>query len=816
MRYDIRFLLAASALTLGASATIGVAAARPVQASQTPASSQRAVLDRYCVTCHNERLKTADLMLDTLDVTNVPTQGEVWEKVIRKLRAGLMPPAGRPRPDKATYEGLASWLESELDRHAAAHPNPGRTEPFHRLNRAEYQNAIRDLLGVEVDVTALLPADDASYGFDNIAGVLKMSATLLERYLSAAQKISRLAVGLSPPIPNYDLFRIADDLLQDSHVDGLPFGMRGGTRVRYFFPLDGTYEIAVRLQRDLMGDDVPFFTEDQRLELSVNGEQVHVFTLPATVKPRGEFFDGLSGGRQHIDENWRVRIPVKAGQRDVQLAFLNRTSALDSTRRLPFLRPHPSRPDSRQGAYLRSVEISGPYDSAGAGDTRNRRRIFICYPKSRPSEEWGCANTILSALARRAYRRPVTNADMRRLLSFYQDGREKGFDAGIGEAVKRLLISPAFLFRVERDPAGIAPNTPYRLTDLELASRLSFFLWSSIPDEELVAVAARGTLKDPMVLESQIRRMLADPRAEALVKNFTGQWLFLRNVPATGPNPRTFPDYDEGLRQAFRRETELFFESLLREDRSVLELLTANYTFVNERLAKHYGIPNVMGTRFRRVTLPDGSVRGGLLGQGSILTVTSYPNRTAPVIRGKWILENLLGTPPPPPPPNAPSLAENQDPGGAVLTMRQRMAQHRANPVCSSCHAVMEPVGLALENFDAVGRWRDRGDGFAAIDASGELADGTKFDGPLGLRQALLGKADRFVGTVTEKLLTYALGRGLDYYDMPAVRTIVRDAARNDYRFSSGLIVGIAKSTPFQMRRSADREAAATTAAAAR
>jgi hypothetical protein len=800
-------------------------------------------MDRYCLTCHTQRLKergTVPIALDSLDLARVGADAATWEKVVVKMRAGLMPPAGSPRPDKAAHDAFASWLESELDRNGAARPNPGRTEPFHRLNRAEYRNAIRDILDLDVDVASLLPADDVSYGFDNIAGVLKMSPTLLERYLAAAQRVSRVAVGTPLPAPNIDYFRVTDDLSQDEHLPGLPLGTRGGTLIRYTFPMDGEYEIRPRLTRDL-NESLPLYTEDQRVEISIDGERVGVYTLPgigaaadtppessepapdATSDP-GPRTPGPGtqqqrpaisqiqqavrlgarerAARNRADESWNLRVPVKAGARDLVVTFINSVSALEETPRLPFERPFPAGvniPETRRGAYLRSVEIAGPFDASGPGESQSRKRIFVCQARAGADGD-SCARTILTTLTRRAYRRTVTNADIDPLMAFYREGRAQGgFDGGIENALRRLLVSPEFLLRVERDPAGVAPGAVYAISDTELASRLSFFLWSSIPDDELLNVAAKGQLKQPAVLERQVRRMMADPRAEAFVLNFAGQWLFLRNLDAVVPVQSIFPDFDDALRQSFRRETELFFESIVREDRSALDLLRADYTFVNERLATHYGIPNIKGEHFRRVTLlPADSKRRGLLGQGSILTVTSYPDRTSPVVRGKWILENLLGTPPPPPIPNVPPLRAT-DTSGVVLPMRQRMERHRSNPVCASCHAMMDPLGLSLENFDAVGRWRTLGESSAPIDASGMAPDGTRFDGPDGLRSTLL-RSDRFVSTLTEKMLTYALGRGLEYYDAPSVRAILRGAAQDDYRFSS-LIVGIAQSAPFKMRK---------------
>jgi hypothetical protein len=839
-------------------------AARPLQQAATDVppsiSSQRALLDRYCVTCHNEKLKTAGLALDALDVANPGVDAPAWESVVRKLRGGAMPPVGRPRPDKATSDGFVAWLEAELDRAAAARPNPGRTEAFHRLNRAEYRNAVGDVLGVDVDVAALLPPDDASYGFDNIAGVLRFSPTLMDRYLAAAKKISPIAIGRPPSVPNSELFRLSDDLPQDDRIEDLPFGTRGGTLIQYNFPADGEYVVRVRLARQLGMNDIniPNYALPQELEVSLDGEPLKVFTLPATVPapsrrrmpaqssspgapesapaaaasdnaqqqapPAAPLVPAARRDRNELDVDWEVRFSAKAGTRDLAVTFINRTSALLETLIEPYLYPYAAGSRnlaSRKGAYLRSVEVMGPFNAAGTADTASRRRIFVCRPTS--VSELRCAKTILSTLARRAYRRPVADADLQGLLSSYAEGRaEGGFEAGIELAIRRLLVSPEFLFRTQAVPPRVAPDTNYRIPDLELASRLSFFLWSSVPDEELLDVAARGRLRDPAVLERQVRRLLADPRSQALVENFVGQWLQLRNIRALGPDPFKDPDFDESLRQALRGETELFFESIMREDRSVVELLSANYTFLNERLAKHYGIPHVYGSHFRRVTLPEGSVRGGLLGQGSILAVTSHANRTSPPVRGKWILENILGTPPPAPPPNVPVLEEKKD-AGQALTMRERIAEHRTNPTCASCHVIMDPLGLALENFDHAGRWRTVEEGFDSrlasftpIDSAGALPDGTTFDGPLELRAVLVSRADTFVHTLTEKLLTYALGRGLESYDMPAVRAITREMAGQDYRFTS-LVLGIVKSLPFQMRRSpAEGPASPTTASAHR
>ena len=780
----------------------------------SPASAQRAIINQYCVGCHNDRAKTAGLTLATVDLQRVGEQAETWEKVVRKLRGRMMPPPGRPRPDEATYDSMVSYLETSLDRSATANPNPGRTETFHRLNRAEYQNAIRDLLALEVDVSSLLPKDDVSHGFDNV-GVGEFSPTLLERYLTAAQKVSRLALGSPVPSPASHIVVLPADLTQEDHFDGLPFGTRGGTIVRYTFPRDGTYDIQIRLSRD-RNENVEGLTEPQQVELTLDGKRIQLFTVSPSRNHSDRYYSD-----EAVDKDLKSRVPVPAGPHELAVTFPRRTFALPETERQPHKAHFNMDRHPRIQPAVYSVSVTGPFDAGGAADTPSRRRIFVCHPTSlaselrrgspKPgeggpagaSEELDCARTIIATLARRAYRRPVTDADLQSPLAFYKDARaEEGFEAGIEMALRAVLASTEFLFRIERDPRNVAPNTAYRVSDVELASRLSFFLWSSIPDDELLGLAIGEKLKEPAVLEQQVRRMLADPRAQALVTNFAGQWLYLRNLAAANPDTRMFPDFDDNLRQAFRRETELFFESIVKEDHNVLDLLRANYTFVNERLARHYGIPNVYGSRFRRVMLGEDSVRGGLLGQGSILTVTSYANRTSPVLRGKWILENILGTPPPPPPPNVPPLKDNNA-GGKALSMRERMAQHRVNPACSGCHQLMDPAGLSMENFDAIGRWRTRTEAGTAVDSSGGLPGGSTFEGVAGLRKALVSRPELFVTTATEKLLTYALGRGVEYYDAPTVRAITREAHSNDYRFSS-LVLGIVKSSPFQMRQTGD------------
>ena len=774
-------------------------------AGEAAATAERALLDRYCVACHNARLQTAGLELDTADVDHVAGDPELWEKVARKLRAGAMPPAPRPRPDEATYARFIEHLETELDAAAAADPNPGRTEAFHRLNRAEYHNVVRDLLDLQVDVAELLPADDGSYGFDNIAGVLGMSPTLLERYLSAAKKVSRLAVGNPGLPPTAETFHLAADYSQDDRIDGLPFGSRGGIAIPYNFPVDAVYAIRLRLGRDTL-DALAAFEVPHELEVSLDGDPLRTFRVgepPPDAGRRSDEYRAWRDRQRRADEDWVLRVPVLAGPRTLRATFRKKTSAYPETLRQPYLRPYTNTTggDTRYQPYLASVVITGPYEASDgppAEETPSRARIFTCRPAAGDAAgARACAGEILSTLARRAYRRPVTARDLDVLLGFYDRGSAEGFESGVELALRRLLVSPEFLFRVVRDPVGLAPETVYRLSDLELASRLSFFLWSSIPDDELIDLAAARRLREPAVLEAQVRRMLADERAAALVENFAGQWLYLRNIPALVPDENRFPDFGEALRRAMRRETELFVTSVMREDRNVLDLLTADYTFVNERLARHYGIPNVYGSHFRRVGLP-GEARRGLLGHGSILAATAYPTRTSPVLRGKWVLENLLGTPPPLPPPDVPSLEETS--GGRALSMREAMEQHRANPVCASCHRLMDPPGFALEQFDASGRYRTHNEANAPIDASGVLPDGTAFEGAAGLRDALMQRPDLFVTTLTEKLMTYALGRGVEAHDAPAVRSITREAARDGHRFSA-LVLGIVRSAPFQLRR---------------
>ena len=742
---------------------------------QSP-SPHRAVLDTYCVTCHNARLRTAALQLDTADVDHPEANPAIWEKVVRKLRARDMPPPGPPRPDHATYESLANHLEAALDDAAATTPNPGRPAAY-RLSRFQYANAIRDLIALEIDAASLLPADDSGYGFDNIGDVLTVSPLLLERYLSAAATVSRLAVGDPALAPTSTEFHVPPATVQtERESPDLPIGSRGGIAIRHHFPLDAEYVIKVRLQRGKDATTILGTSAPRQLDIRLDGRRLKLFTIGGqTQAERG-------GAEADLDERLEVRVAVTAGSHLVGSTFVKDT-----------VKPEGVLDRAGDQAFFEgvgSVSIAGPYAATGPGDTASRRRIFLCRPRS-AGEEQACAARIITTLARRAYRRPIAGDEIPSLMIPYRSARTTGgFEEGIRRALQRILVSPDFLFRVEVDRPKARPGSAYRVSDVELASRLSFFLWSSIPDDQLLSLAERGMLHERGVLQQQVARMLADPRANTLVSNFVAQWLHLRNIEAVLPDPTAFPDFDENLRAALARETNLFFESMLRENRSLLDLLRADHTFLNERLARHYGIPGIHGSEFRRVTVT-GDERKGLLGKGSLLTVTSYPNRTSPTMRGKFVLENLLGSPPPPPPPDVPSLKEDADVSG--LTMRERMELHRINPVCSSCHSKMDPIGFALESFDGLGRWR------AGVDSSGVLPDGTRIDGPAGLRKVLLDRKDQFVTTATERLLTYALGRGVEPFDMPAVRRIVRDAAPGDYRWSS-IIMGVVNSVPFQMR----------------
>jgi mono/diheme cytochrome c family protein len=731
--------------------------------------SAQGTIDRYCATCHNPRMKAGGLALDALPVANAARDPQTWEKVIRKVRTGMMPPAGAPRPDRATLDRLAARVETTLDRAAAAAPNPG-APALHRLNRTEYGNAVRDLLDLPIDPTALLPGDDSSEGFDNLASVLSVSPALMQAYVTAAAKISRLAVGDPTISADITTYLAPRGMSQTGHREGLPLGTRGGLLVQHVFPLDAEYEFRVgRAGGGLFG--LPPVGTGDSVEITLNGERIRLIGA---------------------NDRGPVRLKIPAGPQTVGVAVVRKGNAHGVDDLFS---------EHANSAGVTNLVINGPLNPTGPGDTPSRRKIFICKPGAGVQED-GCARTILAKLATRALRRPVGERDaiVTMLMGFFDSGRTlRGFDSGIQYALARLLVDPQFIYRFEHAPANLRAGATYRISDLELASRLSFFVWSSIPDEELIRVAASGRLDDPAVLEQQTRRLLADERARALVGNLAGQWLQLRQLDDATPGTKEF---DGNLRYAFRRETELLFETIVREDRSILDLIDASYTFVDERLARHYGMPNIRGSRFRRVTLDEGT-RRGLLGHGSLLTVTSAGNRTSPVKRGKWILENLLGAPVPLPPPGVETnLTPSTEPGAKVLSVRQRLEQHRANPSCAACHAVMDPVGFSLENFDLIGKYRND-DGGVPVNASGTLADGTALDGPASLRNALLDRRDAVASTATEKLLTYALGRRVEYFDMPAVRTIVRDAARHDYRFSS-LITGIVKSVPFQMKKAED------------
>jgi hypothetical protein len=821
-------------LLLGSTAVAPAQNGKPRLQDSPPVAEQRAFLNKYCVACHNDKLRTAQLSLETVNLSDVAHSGEVLEKVVRKLASGAMPPASAPKPDKASTQAFLTSLESVLDQAAAAHPNPGRPMMLHRLNRTEYLNAVHDLFQADLSPrdASLLPPDDTSFGFDNNGDILGLSPLLLERYLSVAERVTTAALGPTSGI-EADVYTHHVDFTvpQRGWIEGLPFGTRGGTTFTYRFPVDGEYTIRVKLQRvetAILGLDDPGEGEParpQRLEIGLDGTRVGLFaiTLAKTVKePLSETSDQLLARadepakklstlqdeqrRATADAGLEVRLFVKAGERCISVAFLSRYEPLTNQVQQPLV--------SGQGGPPRllgvdSVFVAGPFNAPGSGDTTTKRLILTCQPSS-PADEPACARKILEPLAHRAYHRPITGSDVDHLLTAFGEGRKDGtFEAGIATGIRRMLMDPAFLFRIERDPAHVAPNTAYRLSDLELAARLSFFLWSSIPDELLLAAAEHGQLRDAAVLQSQVKRMLADPRARNLVTNFGAQWLQLPEAEGVHPDPVIFTDFDDSLRQGFIKETELLLQSVLLGNHSVLELLNAKYTFVNERLASHYGIPGVYGDQFRRVEVNDG-IRGGLLGQGSILTATSYPNRTSPVLRGKWILDVLLGSPPPPPPPEVPALPEAGE-GGKVLSVRERLSEHRKNAACASCHVRMDPLGFALENFDATGTWRTVEKNGPAdltpqpIDASAQLPDGTKFTGVAGLRQILLERSDQFLYTMTEKLLTFALGRGADWYDAPAIREAVHAAQKDDNRFST-LVTSIVFSRPFQMRVSQDAD----------
>jgi mono/diheme cytochrome c family protein len=781
----------------------GAARQGEVQTSTSPSQARtvREFTNQYCIACHNTRLNTAGLALDSRDFDHLAADAEVWEKVIRKVQVGMMPPGGVPQPDPATRRAVVTALSSALDEAARANPNPGRPA-LHRLNRTEYAYAIRDLLDLDVDPTTLLPPDDSAYGFDNVADVLGVNATLMEQYVSAAGKVSSLAVGDPDVSPAAEVHTIPQDASQDRHVEGLPLGTIGGVLATPTIQVAGEYELSAKFFRTNLGV-LRGLEYEHVLEYAVDGVRVHLTRMGGKEDWAANLENNTLIADQ-IEERAKVRVSLTPGPHEITAAWIKKSDAIDPVRATRPIRSSHDTRDPLGIPHLSTFTITGPFKPTGPGDMPSRRRIFTCRPAAGAEER--CARQILTTLTRRAYRGQGTEDDVERVMGFYRAGRQqRDFDRGIQVALQRVLASPKFVFRAEREPEQLPAGRSYRLSDLELASRLSFFLWSSIPDDELLKVAAEGRLQTPTVLERQVRRMLADPKSERLVSNFAGQWLYLRNLTNHQPNSMVFADFDDNLRQSFRREAELFFDSIVHEDRNVLDLMTADYTFVDERLARHYGIPNVYGSQFRRVTLTD-EARKGLLGKGAILMVTSHATRTSPVVRGKWILDNILNAPPPPPPGVVPPLPEAEE-SGQVLSMRQRMEAHRRNPVCANCHRLFDPIGLAMENFDAVGRWRARDGGSlgVAIDASGELLDGTKVDGVVSLRNALLRQPELFVDTVVEKMMTFALGRGVAATDMPSVRAIIRDAASRDYRFSS-LVLGIVKSPSFTMRTKASPE----------
>ncbi len=796
--------IAGAGIALAAGVTVSAATPRPAtpRAAQTaPTVEPRAVVDRYCVGCHSSRMKAGDLVLEKLDVDN-PANAETWEKVIGKLNAGMMPPPSAPRPDRATYDGLIHALESSMDRMAKAAPNAGRPA-IHRLNRAEYTNAIRDILALDIDGKALLPADNSGYGFDNVADVLTVSPGLLERYLLAAKKVARMAIGDATTRAMTSVYDIPYmTLVQDERMsEDLPFGSRGGIAIKHYFPVDGEYEVRLRVQRNSLniGNEIRGLDVQNDIDLRLDGQRLKVFTLGGRTYGGGSYTET----EDIADSGLVAKFQARAGMRTLGVAFNRDQWYVEGVgmSRLPPASDGYASGRKTELAYGRvnmgvdRVEVTGPFNGRTPLDSVSRKQIFRCTPAA-SKEEDACARTILRAVARRAYRRPLTVVDTQTLMEFYRSGRADGtFDDGIEKGLVRVLTDPDFLFRVEKDPVGLKPGTNFRVADLELASRLSFFLWSSVPDDTLLTLAASGRLHQPAVLDAQVRRMLADPKASALVSNFFGQWLMVRNMATVRPDAKAFPDFDENLREAFRQETQLFLESQLKEDRPVTDLIRADYTFLNERLARHYGVPYVYGNHFRRVSLPASANRAGILNHGSVLTVTSYADRTSVVLRGKFILENILGTPPPVPPANVPPLENTKVEG----SLRQRMEMHRKNPVCANCHAQLDPMGFAFENFNGIGKWRTE-DGKATIDPSGGLPDGTKFDGPAGFRDVLVAKQEIFISTMTAKLLTYALGRGLEPADMPVVRQLIRDTAAAGNRWST-LILNITRSMPFQMRR---------------
>ncbi|MGH9241126.1 MAG: DUF1592 domain-containing protein [Vicinamibacterales bacterium] len=792
-------LLLAASIRLAADREDGRTPARPAAGTQraepaapvaapTATVPDQALVQKYCATCHNDRAKTGGISFEGIQVAQAGQHSEIWEKALVKLRGGMMPPQGMPRPDEAAMNTFIVALENTLDAQARRSPDPG-FKPVHRLNRTEYGNVIRDLLDLEVDVTDLLPADDESHGFDNIAGVLRVSPSLLEQYLGAARKISSLAVGTDTDLIRA-AYRVPPDDSQEDHVEGLPLGTRGGLLFTHQFPQDAEYEFAVFLLRNIVGYMTGLEFPHQ-LEISIDGERVFLVQVGGEADNLASD-QNMSDTANKIDARLKTKVKVSAGPHMVGVTFVRRNAAESDEPLQPHERNHDLQ-DMNGLPLITHVNVTGPYTPTGPGDTPSRRRIFTCRP-AKAAEEAGCARTILSAIARRAYRRPVTDADMAPVMALDAEGRKKGsFEQGVEQGLRLVLANPKFIFRTETSPA--AGNA--KVSDLELASRLSFFLWSSVPDDTLLTLAAQNRLSQPAVLAQQVRRMLADQKSRALVENFASQWLLLRNLKNHVPTPGDFPNFDNELRQSFRRETEMFVESIIREDRSVLDLLNANYTFVNERLARHYGIPNVYGSHFRRVTLRS-EERRGLLGQGSILTVTSYPNRTSPVLRGKYILENILGTPPSPPPPNVDTTLEQKQ-GEEPKSVRALLEQHRRNPTCASCHRVMDPLGFALENFDGVGEWRVKETG-GTIDSTGQLGTGAPVDGPVGLRKAILAQPEMFVRTLTDKLMTYGLGRGVEHKDKPIVRAVAREAAPQNYRFSS-IVLGIVTSAPFQMKK---------------
>ena len=775
-------------------------------------------MNQYCLACHNDVLRTANVSFQNIDLTDLSIHEGLPEKMLSQLRNRRMPPVEMPRPTDEIYDELVSWLETELDDLAAANPNPGRTDIFHRLNRAEYSNAVRDLLNIEVDVEEFLPADDIdAYGFDNMADALTVSPALMERYLSAARKISRLAIGETPLGPASETYEVPILLNQEDRMsDDLPFGSRGGVAMRHYFPVAGKYDLSLRLHRNYV-NYIRGMGSRHEIEVRFDSELIATFNIggeePDVLQAPASYGGNQFGDREweeymlFADSNLRLRFEAEAGPHIVGVSFVRKLTEPEGVLQPPQSVFAAAVNEMRDGdAAIEVAQITGPYEPAGPGITPSRQAIFTCIPDENDvASEETCATQILSDIANKAYRRPLEQIDIDTLLDFYRIGRGDGqleFDAGIQLAIERILISPDFLFRVEKDPQNTTPGMNYELSDMELASRLSFFLWSSLPDRELLELAEQGKLQDNDVLEKQTLRMLSDPRSIALVKNFAGQLLYLRNLPSLVPDAVEFPEFDENLRTAFRQESELYFESLLKEDRSVLDLLSADYTYLNERLAKHYGIEGIYGSHFRRVELKGeiAKQRGGILGQGSLLTATSYANRTSPVLRGKWVLTNILGTPPPPPPDDVPDLPETGE-DGQPATVRDRMIKHRENPNCAVCHLPMDPLGLALENYDAIGQWRNTGDGDLPIDASGQLPNGTQFYGLDGLREILLDRSNEFSGTVTEKLFAYAIGRPPEYFDKPTIRQITRNAALDNYSWSS-TIMGIIKSAPFRMRRS--------------